>query len=142
MTLTATNPVLDAVMALVATDTTLAQDAYVSGRVYGTPPEDVLMPYVWLDVTSEDDYLRGFGTGGLATVTLRARIVSRYDGVSQAHAVNQRLVQILKDAALTVSGYNQCGRIVYRETVAVTDELDGDRVSVVASEFTIWVEQQ
>jgi hypothetical protein len=48
---------------------------------------------------------------------------------------------LLKDAALTVSGYAMAGRVVWRETVKLgTTEINGVKVNEWVVLFTFWME--
>lgn len=138
MTTTATNVVQEGVFTVLQ-DATL--QALVGDRIYGNAPQDPTYPLVWVEIRGEDDSARGFGTGGLATLDLRTHVFTKLD-VTTAHAVNQRIVQLLKDAVVAATGYQQCGRVAYRETSTFpNEELDGDRVCEVVSDFTVWMEQ-
>jgi hypothetical protein len=142
MTLTAANPVGEAVYGVLQ-DSTL--QALVEGRVFAELPPDVAYPCVYYELFREQD-IRGFGTGGLPEVDLRTHVfTTRGGGLSgavEAHEINRQVVALLKDADLTVTGYQQCGRVFYRETVALNDEeIAGVRVHEVVSLFTVYVEE-
>ncbi len=136
--LTAASPVSEAIFALLQ-DSTL--QTAVGGRVYDDLPEDVPRPCVLYEVLTETD-IRGLGTGGLPEIDLRTHVFSDIGSLSEAQALNKQIVALLKDAAITVTGYAQCGLIVYHETVLLRDqELNGVKVHELVSTFTIWVEQ-
>lgn len=135
--LTAANPVGEAIFGLLQ-DATL--QASVDGRVYDSIPQDTIRPCILYEVLGETDR-RGMGTGGLPELDLRTHVFSDVGSLSEAHSLNQSIVALLKDAAITVTGYTQAGLVTYRETVTLRDqELFGAKVHEVVSLFTVWVE--
>lgn len=136
--LTAANPVSAAINGLLQ-DATF--QAAIGGRWYDDIPQDTPRPCGFHELLAEVDQ-RGLGTGGLPELDLRTHIFSDVGSLSEAQSLNQQIVALLKDAAITVTGYAQCGLIVYRETMVLRDQqLDGVKVHEVVSTFTIWVEQ-
>jgi len=136
--LTAANPVGEAVFGVLQ-DATL--QTALGGRLYDSIPEDAPRPVVLYEITNERD-VRGFGTGGLPECELRTHVYSDLGSLSEAQSLNQQIVALLKDAQIVVTGYTQCGTIVYRETMALPEEImNGIMVHEVVSTFTIWVEQ-
>lgn len=136
--LTASSPLLEAVNGLLQ-DSTL--QTAVGGRLGDSLPEDVARPCVLISVASETD-VRGFGTGGLPQCELRTYTFSEIGSMVEAQSINQQVVALLKDATVTVTGYAQCGTIVYDQTSTFDDSLlNGIRVHEVVSQFRIWVEQ-
>ena len=138
--LTATMPVLEAVFAVLQ-DATL--QAAIGGRLYDDIPQNTPRPVVLIEIMSEVDK-RGLGTGGLPELDVRTHVFSDQGSMSEAHGINLQIVALLKDAGLvlTDTGYSHAGRIVYRETITLRDELLHDvKVHEVVSIFTIWVEQ-
>lgn len=139
-TRTASTPTAEALLTI-AQDATL--QALVGGQVFGVPPDSAVQPYVWIEVPYEDDSLRGLGTGGLATLTVRVHTFTRSEEMLAGNAINERVVQVFKDAALpSTTGFAQAGLIVYRSTTAVRALIDGETVNEVVAEFTIWMDQQ
>lgn len=136
--LTAANPVVEALYGLLQ-DATL--QAAIGGRLFDDIPEDTPRPNVLVEILSETD-IRGFGTGGLPELDVRTHVFSELGSLSEAQAINQQIVALLKDATIAITGYVQCGTVVYRETVTLRDqELNGLKVHEVVSLFTIWAEQ-
>lgn len=136
--LTAAAPLGEAINGLFQ-DTTL--QIALGGRIGDSLPEDAPRPCALFVVASERD-IRGFGTGGLPEVDLRTYVFSDIGSMSEAQSINQQIVALLKDATITVTGYAQCGTIVYRETTTFDDSLlNGVKVHEVVSTFTIWCEQ-
>ncbi len=132
-------PVAEAVFGVLVADATLAATA--TGGVYGLLPQGVSYPCVWIEVFDERDS-RGFGTGGVPEITVRTHAFSQYGSMSEAQDTNRLVVGLLKDAAVTITGYTQAGRIVYRETIVLPDEeLAGVRVHEVVSNFTAWAQE-
>ena len=115
------------------------------GGVRDDVPQAPTFPFVWLELREQD--IRGFGTGGLPEVELRVHTFSRYEGMKDAQAINAKVIELLRDQALsavtlTASGYKQAGLITYRETVPLPDEeLHGVKVRELVSIFTLWVEE-
>lgn len=137
--LTAASPVAEAIFGLLQ-DATL--QAAIGGRLFDDIPEDTPRPCVLVEILNETD-VRGFGTGGLPELDVRTHVFSDVGSMSEAQAINQQIVALLKDAAIGITGYTQCGLIVYRETVTLRDEeLAGTKVHEVVSIFTVWCEQQ
>ena len=132
-------PVAEAVFAVLGTSATLA--AALAGGVHGTLPPSVTYPCLWVETFDERD-IRGFGTGGLPEIELRLHTYSRYGSLSEAQEGNRIAVGLLKDAALTITGYTQAGRAAYRNSVTLQDELlAGLRVHEIVSIFTIWADE-
>jgi hypothetical protein len=138
MTLTAASPLGEAVYTLLQ-DATL--QTALGGRLYDAVPADTVRPCALYEVLNERD-IRGFGAGGLPEVDLRTHVWSDIGSMSEAQSLNRQIVALLKDAAVTVTGYAQAGRIVYRESVTLPSEiLNGMAVHEVVSIFTVWVEE-
>ncbi len=136
--LTAALPVGEAIFGLLQ-DASL--QSALGGRLADELPESPSYPCGFYEFLSETDQ-RGLGQGGLPELDLRTHVFSKIGSLSQARAIDMQIVALLKDALITVTGYAQCGRIVYRETVTLRDqEMNGDRVHEVCSLFTVWVEQ-
>lgn len=135
------DPVADAVLVLlnVAGLTNL-----VSTRIYDDVPQAPTFPFVFYEVQESRD-LRGFGTGGLPEVQLRVHAFSSrddYNGMQQAHEIIQKVIELLRDQALTVTGYTHQGRIVYDETTLLPNEIiAGVKCRELVASFRIWVEE-
>lgn len=136
--LTAASPVLQAVFGVLQ-DATL--QAAIGGRLFDDIPEDTPRPCMLMEILDERD-LRGFGMGTLPELDLRTHAYSDSGSMMQAQDINRQAVALLKDAALTVTGFSQAGRVTYRRSVTVKDEvLHGVKVHEIVSLFTVWVEQ-
>ena len=133
---------LDAVSAAVQVlwraDATLV--ALVGGRMGDGVLQGVTFPYLWYEVRERD--MRGLGGGGLPEVELRAHIFSTAPGMREAQQIASRLITVTKDATLTVSGYTQCGKVFYDETVPIPlSEINGVPVRELVPMFRIYVEE-
>ena len=122
----------------------LKQDATLMGLTTGGWHEDVppapVWPFGWYEVRERD--VRGFGTGGLPEVELRTHVFSQVSGLAQAQRINNIVVHLLKDASLTVEGYQQCGLVFSDESIPIADsEINGVKCHELVSFFRIYVEQ-
>lgn len=103
-------------------------------------PQAAAFPFVTHDVRERD--VRGFGGGGLPEVDLRVHAYSTGATQAEAQSIIAAVVGLLKDAALTVSGYTQCGRVFYDHTEALQDVLiNGVRCYELVAFFRVYVEQ-
>lgn len=135
--LTASSPVLEAINGLLQ-DATL--QAALGGRCGDSLPEDVARPCTLFSLASETD-MRGLGTGNLPQCEIRIYTFSEIGSLTEAQAINQQIVSLLKDASITVTGFAQAGTIVYRSTNTFPDSLlNGLKVHEVVSSYTLWVE--
>lgn len=113
--------------------------ALVTG-VYDDVPQGVALPFVWYEVRETET--RGFGAVGMPTVELRVHVFSRYEGASEAQSIGAKVIELLRDQALTVTGYSHAGRIFYDETVLLPNEdLDGVKVRELVALFRVIVEE-
>jgi hypothetical protein len=136
--LTAGAPVTDAVFALLQ-DPTL--QTAVAGRIFDDIPEGTPRPIVLIETLVEIDR-RGLGTGNLPEIDLRTHVFSDLGSMSEAKAINQMLVALLKDAAINIVGFAQAGLIVWHQTIALPNQiLNGILVHEVVSTYTVWCEQ-
>lgn len=136
--LTAANPVAEAIFGLLQ-DATL--QAAVGGRVRDDLEQNEPRPCVLYEIFNEED-VRGLGAGNMPQIDLRTHVFSAIGSLSEAQAINKIIVALLKDASITVTGFQQAGTIVYHETQTLREqELYGVKVHEVVSLFTIWVEQ-
>jgi hypothetical protein len=107
--------------------------------VHDHVPQGTAMPYVWYEVSEEN--ARGMGMGGLRQVSLRVHAASSYAGAKQLQTIMSKVVDLLEDAALTITGCAQAGRVVYHETTEPFDSvIAGVLVRESAANFTIWAE--
>lgn len=141
MAFSALSPVAEAVFGLLQDATLLAA---LPGRWHDDVPQAPTYPFGWIEVRERD--VRGFGTGGLPEVELRTHIFSQRGGtragIAEAQEANRLTIGVLKDQAVTVTGYAQCGRIFYDETILLPDEeLNGVKVHELVSLFRVYVEE-
>lgn len=118
--------------------------ALVGSRIYDGVPRAATFPFVWIEVFSERE-MRGFGTSGLPEIELRVHAFSSVEaqrGMKEAQTIIQKVIELLRDKAVTVSGYTQCGRIFYDRTASAPDEVvEGVRVNELIAFFRIYVEE-
>lgn len=113
--------------------------ALAPGGVYADVPQPPVFPFVLFEVQERD--VRGFGTGSLPEVALRVHAFSTYEGPYEAQTIIAKVIELLKDVALTVTGYAQCGRVFYDETVALpNEEINGVKCYELVAQFRIYVE--
>lgn len=114
--------------------------ALAAGGIRDDVPQSTAFPFVWYEVRETDR--RGLGTGGLPEVELRVHVFSTYAGMKQAQEIAAKVVELLRDASLTVTGYAQCGRVFYDDTVSLPDEiLNGVHVRELVVLFRIYVQE-
>lgn len=114
--------------------------ALATGGISDDTAQATSLPFVWYEVSERD--VRGLGTGGLPEVELRVHAFSSYQGMKEAQSINQKVIQLLRDQSITVSGYTQAGKVFYDETVALPNEmLNGVKVHELVSFFRIYVEE-
>lgn len=114
--------------------------ALVSTRIYDDVPQAPTFPFVWFEAREHDS--RGFGTGGFPTVELRVHAFSQYEGTKEAQSIIQKVIQLLRDQAVTVSGYTQGGLVVYDETVDLPiSEINGIKCREMVAMFRLFVEE-
>jgi hypothetical protein len=133
----ALDPVSDAVYAAL---NVAALTALATGGISDDPAQGTTFPFVWYEV--QEVPAGGFGTGALPEVTLRVHTYSRYEGMKEAQPIAKQIVALLRNQALTVAGYNHCGRVFYDGTFpAPNEELNGVKVHELVSLFRIYVEE-
>lgn len=131
-------PVAEAVYGVLQ-DTTLL--AALAGGVHTDVPANPTYPFLWLEIFHETEQ-RGFGTGGLPEMDIRTHIFSQAAGLAEAHDANRLAIAVLRDVAMTVTGYAMCGHVFYRETISLADqEIQGVKVHELVSLFTAFVEE-
>lgn len=141
MAFSALSPVADAVFGLLQDAALLA---VLTGGWHNDLPQAPTYPCGWIEVRERD--VRGFGTGGLPEVALRTHIFARRGGtragIAEAQEANRLTIGVLRDQAVTVTGYTQCGQIFYDETILLSDEeVNGVKVHEVVSMFRVYVEE-
>jgi hypothetical protein len=115
--------------------------ALVSSRIYDDVPQAPTYPFVWYEASEPRD-VRGMGTGGLPEVELRVHVFSTYQGTSEGQAITKKVIELLKDQALTVSGYAQAGRVFYDSTQVFADQIiQGVKVREFVAQFRVYVEE-
>lgn len=115
-----------------------ALQTLATGGIFDDIPQEVLFPCVLYEVSERD--IRGFGTGGLPEVSLRVHAFG-LDLVG-LQAIVAQVITLLKDVALTVSGYSMCGHVFYDDTLIVSDALiNGVKCHELVVNFRIYVEQ-
>jgi hypothetical protein len=130
-------PVSAAVYGVLSGDSTLS--TAVGGRIYDDVRQGATCPYLWYEVRERE--ARWFGDGALPEVELRVHVFSAYRGAKEAQDILARAIALLKDAALTVSGFAHCGRVLYEESVLLPDEdVNGVKVREIVGLFRLWVE--
>lgn len=115
--------------------------ALVSTRIYDDIPQAPTYPFIWYEVRERD--VRGFGTGGLPEVLLRVHCFSQYQGAKESQDIIAKVIELLRDQALTITGYEQAGRVFYDDTVPVpTTEIAGKESRELVALFRIYAREQ
>lgn len=115
--------------------------ALVSTRIYDDVPQAPEFPFVWFEARESRD-LRGFGTGGLPEIELRVHAFSKYEGTKEAQSIIQKVIQLLRDQSVSVTGYRQAGAIVYDATVDLPlQEINGEKCREMVAMFRLFVEE-
>jgi hypothetical protein len=109
--------------------------------VYGdTLPQAPALPCVMYEVTERD--VRGFGGGGMPEVLIRVHVYSTYNGFKEGQAIASKVIELLRDKALSVTGYRQGGTVFYDDTVLLPDEIvNGVACHEIAINFRTYVEE-
>lgn len=117
--------------------------ALVSTRIYDGVPANPAYPFVLFEVQEREQ--RGFGTGGFPEVEVRVHAFDRASnerGPKTVQTITAKVIELLRDQALTVSGYTQAGRVFYDETVPLPQEqIAGVPVREMVSLFRIYLEE-
>jgi hypothetical protein len=107
-------------------------------RIYDDIPRDPAYPLVLYSVDEVE--ARGMGTSEMPEIDLRVSVFSTSATGAEAQAIIAKVKDLLKDAALTVSGYTMAGRVVWRETVKLgMTEINGVKVNEWVVLFTLWL---
>jgi hypothetical protein len=115
------------------------QDLAAAGGVQGDVPQTPTFPFVWFELQERD--LRGLGTGYLPELDLRTHVFSQVGNLAEARDLDALVVARLKDQALQIDGFQQCGLVVYDDTIQLHDEeLNGVKVHEFVSSFRIYAE--
>lgn len=118
-----------------------AMTALATGGVHDDIPQDTALPLTWIEVFEPQD-VRGFGTGGFPRVDIRLHHFSAYEGTKELQQMAAKGIELLRDQALTVSGYNQAGLVFYDNTSAPIDTvLHGRKCREMVSFFHTFVEE-
>ena len=81
-------------------------------------------------------------SNGPYQMDLRTYVWSDLGSLTEAQSINDQLIGLLSDAALTITGFTQCGLVRWEETLPpMIAELNGIQVHEVDSNFTLWVQQ-
>lgn len=133
----AMSPVATAIAAVLQ-DATL--QAATTGGWHEDVPQEPSYPFGLLELFG-DTNVRGFGTSELSEIEFRTHVFSVYGGLVEAHEIDRQVRALLKDAAVSVSGYAQAGRVFYDDTVVLREELiRGQKVHEIVSRYRIYVE--
>ena len=115
--------------------------ALVGTRIYDDVPQAPTFPFVWYEARMVTDQ-RGMGTGALPEIELRVHSFSTYQGAKEAQEVNQKVIELLKDKAVTVTGYMQAGLVFHDEELLLPDEvINGVKCRELVSRFRIYVQE-
>ena len=113
--------------------------ALVSTRIYDDIPRNPVYPLVMYSVSETE--ARGMGTSELPEIDLRVSVLSKASTGLEAQTILTAVKDVLKDAAITVSGYQMAGRVVWRDTVRLGQtEINGEKVNEWVLLFTLWLE--
>jgi hypothetical protein len=116
-----------------------ALTALVPGGIYDDVPQPAVFPFVLTEVRERET--RGFGLGSLLEVELRVHAYSTYQGPKEAQAIIAKVIELLKDQTITVSGYTQGGQVFYDEAVLLpNEEINGVKCYEIVAMFRIYVE--
>lgn len=127
--------------ALYAALNVASMQALVGSRIYDDIPRNPTYPLVWFEVQEPGD-MRGFGTGGFPETSIRVHALTTYQGEKQGQAILAKAIELLRDVALTVSGYEQAGGVFYDETVVLRDqEIEGVKVQENVAIFRTYLKE-
>lgn len=116
--LAAAHPVTEAVFTALQ-DTTF--QTAIGNRLSADIQEDTARPYVWIEIFDETD-ARGLGAGDMPEVDLRVHVFSDVHSVSEGNELARQVKALLKDQVLTITGYQQCGKVFYDRTVPLPNQ--------------------
>ncbi len=119
--------------------------ALVSTRIYDDVPQAPTFPFVFYEVREQPIKTMGAG-GGVPEVELRVHAYSNsdeYNGPGELHSIIAKAIELLRDQTVSVSGYNQAGKIFYDETSQPLNEIiSGVKCREMVASFRIYVEEQ
>lgn len=114
--------------------------ALVGSRIYDDVPRAPTYPFVWFEVKERD--LQGFGSAAIPEVELRVHAFSTYQGMKEAQSIAQKCVELLRNQDLTITGYEQAGKVFYDETIPLQDQaIEGVKVQEIVSVFRIYARE-
>lgn len=116
-----------------------AMTAFVPGGVQDGPQERTRYPAAWISLRERET--RGFGTRGLPEVELRVHAVGQR--WKEVRSIVSKAVELLRDQALTVTGYSHCGLVFYDDIVELEQPeiVDGTPHREAVAMFRIYVEE-
>lgn len=107
--------------------------------VSASPPQGTAMPYVWVEVHERE--LGRLGGGGLAEVDVRVHAFSDAGGPYEAHRIIQKVIELLRDQPLGITGYNSAA-VFYDETKLLNDQvINGVKVCELVAFFRVYVKE-
>jgi Protein of unknown function (DUF3168) len=112
------------------------------GVVSFAPPEQVY-PYVILFSAHEQTWntMGGRLVGNGRDVLIRLHVFSRYEGDREALLINERMIELLDHATVTVSGYDTVLIQYLAGRVLVEDDADKRQVRHIPAEFRVRVHE-
>lgn len=114
-------------------------NALVGTRIYDQLPRNPTYPLVLYSV--DETEARGMGTSELPEIDLRVSVLSTAATGAEGQAIVAKLKDLLKDAALTVTGYAMAGKVVWRETIKLgMADLNGTLVTEWVVLFSCYLE--
>lgn len=88
--------------------------------LYDDVSQDAALPLVWIELPEESSQ-RGMGTGEFGRVEIRVHVFSNFEGTAQVQLITAKVIELLRDQALTVTGYAQAGLVFYDHTTLLND---------------------
>lgn len=114
--------------------------ALVSTRIYDNPPQNPTFPCVFFTVRERRIGSMGPASGGPDELELRVYVYTASQSTKDAQTITQKVKELLRDKALTVTGYTQAGRVFHEDTLEPTlEEITGVRVLEQVSIFRLWM---
>jgi hypothetical protein len=126
--------------AIFATLNVAGLTALVGSRLYDNLPPNPTFPCVLFTVRDRRIGSMGAASGGPDEIELRVYVYSASESTKDAQTITQKVRELLRDKALTVTGYTQGGRVVWESTLEPTpEEITGVRVLEQVSLFRLWM---
>lgn len=114
--------------------------ALVSSRIYDDVPQAPTFPFVWYEVHERE--IGRMGGGGFPEIELRVHVFSKYEGTTEGHTISKKVIELLRDQTVSITGYNQAGKIFYDETKLLSDEvIAGEKCRELVSFFRVFAEE-